>query len=92
MRLIDGDKLPYIKAPIAPLLVGDKVVWCNVVYKLHIDNAPTVDAVPVVRCLDCKHTKTDGMANPAIYCKKWDRWEMPSDFYCKYGERKGGDE
>ena len=57
-----------------------------------IENCPTVDAVPVVRCKDCKHTKTDGMADPAIYCKKWDRWEMPSDFYCKYGERKGGDE
>lgn len=55
MRLIDADELPYIKAPIAPILVGDKVVWCDVVYKLHIDNAPTVDAVPVVRCKDCKH-------------------------------------
>ena len=25
---------------------------------------------------------------------KWcsnDDWEMPSDFYCKYGERKGGE-
>ena len=45
-----------------------------------------------VRCWECKHTKTDGMDNPAIYCKKWDRWEIPSDFYCKYGERKGGEE
>ena len=57
-----------------------------------VSAAQTVDAVPVCRCSECKHTKTDGMDDPAIYCKKWDRWEMPSDFYCKYGERKGGDE
>ena len=41
-----------------------------------------------VRCKDCKHTETDGCSDPAIYCKKWDRWEMPEDFFCSYGERK----
>lgn len=51
-----------------------------------------VEFIKVVRCKDCKHSKTDGMDDPAIYCKKWDRWEMPSDFYCADGERKGGDE
>lgn len=42
----------------------------------------------VVRCKDCKHTKTDGMEEPAIYCKKWDEWEMPNDFFCAFGERR----
>lgn len=49
----------------------------------------TIDAVPVVRCKDCKHTGTDGLG--AIYCEKWDRWEMPEDFFCYYGKRKDGD-
>lgn len=53
-----------------------------------ISNAPAVDAVEVVRCEKCKHTKTDGCENPAIYCEKWDRWEMPSDFFCADGERR----
>lgn len=48
--------------------------------------APTIEAEPVVYCKDCKHTDTDGCG--AIYCKKWDRWEMEHDFYCAYGERK----
>lgn len=40
----------------------------------------------IVHCKDCKHTDTDGCG--AIYCEKWDRWEMPKDFFCGYGERK----
>ena len=51
-----------------------------------IDETPTVDAVPVVRCRECKHTKDDGCG--AIYCKIWDKWEMPEDFYCADGERR----
>lgn len=44
------------------------------------------DEVVVVRCKDCKRTKDDGCG--AIYCQKWDRWEMPEDFFCRYGERR----
>ena len=51
-----------------------------------VESAPTVDAVPVVRCRECKHTKDDGCG--AIYCKIWDKWEMPEDFYCADGERR----
>lgn len=51
-----------------------------------IEALPTVDAVPVVRCKDCKHTKEDGCG--AIYCKVWDRWEMPEDYFCADGERR----
>lgn len=90
-RLIDADKLPYIKAPIAPILVGDEVVWCNIVYKLHIDNAPTVDAVPVVRCKDCRYGYDDmgGLCCSHGVCVDC---VVPEDFFCRYGKRKGGDE
>lgn len=47
-----------------------------------------IDCVHVVRCKDCKHADTGECEPQAIYCKKWDRWEMPEDFFCKFGERK----
>ena len=53
-----------------------------------ITTAPTVDAVPVVRCRECKkHSE----ANGKHYCKFW-RMYCPddSDFFCKAGERKEG--
>lgn len=52
---------------------------------------PTVDAIPVVRCKDCKYweryTKSLG------YCKDlygFGRWWRPDDF-CSRGARKDGD-
>lgn len=51
-----------------------------------IKELPAADVVPVVRCKDCKHTKDDGCG--AIYCKIWDRWEMPEDYFCANGKRK----
>ena len=53
-----------------------------------LQDIPTVDAVPVVRCRECKkHSE----ANGKHYCKFW-RMYCPddSDFFCKAGERKEG--
>ena len=55
-----------------------------------ISEAPTVDAVPVVRCGDCKHRGTDDCifhvkgepADEELLLK------LDNDF-CSYGERKG---
>lgn len=47
-RLIDADKLKFVPALIAPVLVGDEEHWETIILKDRIDNAPTVDAVPVV--------------------------------------------
>ena len=51
MRLIDADalKLKFMEN-------GDD----HTGYEIHrvIDNAPTVDAVPVCRCAECKHRPT----------------------------------
>ena len=56
-----------------------------VVYLQDIAEAPTVDAVEVVRCKDCKHK--DGMpGQPNIVC-----WQMHDDDFCSYGKRKDGD-
>ena len=55
MRLIDADALQNILLTIATALeheygsLGGAVSGCM----KHIDNAPTIDAVPVVRCEKC---------------------------------------
>lgn len=46
-----------------------------------IEDAPTVEAVPVVRCRDCKHRYSDS------WCEYVDD---DDNFYCARGERKGG--
>ena len=55
-----------------------------------INEAPAVDAVEVCRCKGCKHTLVDG--ETVIYCEKWDRWEVPEDFFCGYGKRRNDHE
>lgn len=48
----------------------------------NLKNAPTVDAVPVVRCKDCKYR--DGTpGQPNILCA-----QMHEDDFCSYGKRK----
>ena len=46
-----------------------------------IEDAPTVDAVEVVRCKDCKHRYSDS------WCEYVDD---DDNFYCARGERKDG--
>ena len=51
-----------------------------------IKTAPTVDAVPVVRCRECKFR--DGTpGQPNILCG-----QMHEDDFCSYGELKEGDD
>ena len=59
--------------------------------KSFIDDAPTVDAVEVVRCRECDHKTHDGSGRP--YCWKLKMYlNKELDFFCKYGERKEGDD
>ena len=51
-----------------------------------LDDAPTVDAVPV-RCKDCKHHHYQ---NRVPYCDKH-YWGWKDDDFCSHGERKDGD-
>ena len=56
---------------------------------LILREAPTVDAVEVVRCLDCKHMI---MRSNMRYCAVWHGPNgMGDDGFCNYGERKDGD-
>ena len=78
MRLIDADELmeKYHKTP----------VWDSWV---EINNAPTIDAVPVVRCKDCKWfvmDTTGGAYCNHLTCGLFNGYEP--DAFCSYGERK----
>ena len=44
---------------------------------------PTIDAVSVVRCKECKHRKKNG------FCLEHNRYEKNDNGYCSYGEREG---
>lgn len=53
-----------------------------------IANAPTVDAVEVVRCEKCKHGRKM-IGNSYYYCVPHNT-KMYADDFCSYGERKEG--
>lgn len=60
-----------------------------------IEKAPTVDAVPVVRCKDCKHLCVWNRKDIYAFCPKTKIVFLPFDkdtrtFFCSYGERKDG--
>ena len=52
-----------------------------------IDDAPTVDAVEVVRCKDCKHAKKIKIG---VHCT-FNEIGFSEDDFCSYGERKDND-
>lgn len=54
-----------------------------------LNGFPAVDAVPVVRCKDCKHYRDWGNGN--LVCWNWtDTWDAATepDGFCSYGERR----
>lgn len=56
-----------------------------------LSRVPTIDAVPVVRCKDCKHAKMT-YRGECKYCNMWDTDDdvlyLEGDFYCAFGERR----
>ena len=55
-----------------------------------VDEQPTIDAVPVIRCRECKQGEIDDPDFPdQYYCHAGCGWNK-GDFYCAYGERKEG--
>ena len=67
-----------------------------------LDDAPTIDAEPVVRCKDCEHFKNygktsllaDGKNIKAGWCYRRIRYDeeyrMQPDDFCSYGKRRNG--
>ena len=52
-------------------------------------DAPTVDAVPVVRCKDCKYGEVDDADLPTQYLCNYHGADWNDEYhFCSYGERK----
>ena len=96
MRPIDANTIIYKKSKFDTVYRSPDMSLCHEkrtlewVAKEDIDEMPTIDAVPVVRCKDCKymteHYDTDGNA-PYWICSEWDSG-TDYDGYCHYGERR----
>ena len=56
-----------------------------------LNSAPTIDAVQVVRCRECKFGDWDSKPNDAMVCMRTKDgfWRSGNDF-CSFGERKEG--
>lgn len=80
MRLIDGDTL-WKKLEDEPWY--DNADRDEIALPI-VDDAPTVDAVPVVRCKECKWASGDFVCYRGVMVQ-----HKPEDF-CSYGERRGG--
>lgn len=52
-----------------------------------IDAQPTVDAVPVVRCRECKHRFVDGTQVRFNVCELNHNRVQSDDWYCADGEK-----
>lgn len=80
MRLIDADALNEKLCKTTIFIKGGEI------FQRMINDAPTIDAVEVVRCKDCKHRDPED--------KKCDcgMWHFPyitdDNDYCSYGERR----
>lgn len=97
MRLIDADAV--MDKACENLRVGDVL---DRIPPSFIDNAPTIDAVPVVYCKDCKYADTERRNvteeryyNAILICRNSNLCNdeplaMWTTDFCSYGERKDG--
>lgn len=93
MRLVDVDELGVGRCSKDVLPAAYCAGW-NGLLGL-IDNAPTVDAVVVTRCKDCKHLCVWNRKDIYAFCPKTNIVFLPFDkdtrtFFCSLGERKDG--
>lgn len=95
-RLVDANKLiDFID--VGHLRHPGELCYSEVDVANILLHAPTVDAVPVVRCLDCKHMSVLNCEILYAYCPKTNTVFMPFELdarehFCSLGERKDGDD
>lgn len=96
MRLIDADEIltGIEELKISPWATEDYMCYHNLAVKealeivrdLCLNQAPTIDAVPVVRCKDCKYFTLSPYG-----CGKWE-FDMEhgdeQNNFCSYGKKR----
>lgn len=92
MRLIDAD---WVLEHIKPYELSDEdwsVTGGTAIRLIHnaVDNAPTIDAVAVVRCKDCEYF---GLSNENVpYCfNRFGLDDPEPNGFCNYGRKKNVD-
>ena len=94
MRIIDADAMKRVYQEVlcnhvacidCSFFMDDE--YCK--FEKMLSEAPTVDAVPVVRCLECKHYDPENHHCDHYMGTSAPLRHKPDDF-CSYGERKEG--
>jgi hypothetical protein len=93
MRLIDADALiPMMKYAttdneigVFPIRIGFDAI------KRVIDDAPTIDAVEVVRCKDCKHKYVSGNGTTQYYVCDFMDAQYEENGFCHHAESEVGE-
>ena len=67
-------------------VIVDDAVY-DVVQVETLEALPSVDAVEIIRCKDCKHYEEINQPYPQLFCRKHSIDTLDDD-YCSYGERK----
>lgn len=98
MRLIDADelrrKMCYVCIDTDEETEKGRVKWDSglwIRYKVFEDTlilAPTVDAVEVVRCKDCKHSEHWYRDKRRCFLWNEEGIDVFEDGYCSYGKRR----
>lgn len=96
MRLVDADQMVVDESEAymsAQVQITDDLKWlinfaAHSKIQMLIADTPTVDAVPVVRCRECKHHKDTSVTEYEYCCLTGQT--VGYDDFCSYGERKGG--
>ena len=99
MRMIDADQMAVDESEAymsAQVQITDDLKWL-VNFAAHskiqriIADTPTIDAVPVVRCRECKFGSWDSETDDAMVCVRTNDgfWRSGNDF-CSRGKRKEG--
>ena len=93
MRLIDADAMKRVYQEVlcshvacidCSFFMDDK--YCR--FETMLSEAPTINAIPVVRCRECNKGEIDDPDFPdEYYCHAGCGWNK-GDFYCAYGERE----
>ena len=86
-RLIDANSLLRHKRKMSGADFGGEF-WDEAVLVSDIKNAPTVDAVEVVRCRECKYHEEEGIE--MVYCPNMIGGWVENEWFCANGKRKEG--
>ena len=84
VRLIDANALYDTITDVASS-VGHDVMAVEDVHHC-IDKAPTIDAVEVVRCRECKYAEKTVWSSGEMYCRVWKMNPRP-DGFCHLGAK-----